>query len=131
MPLNTESITQQLRSFIPKHCENCGHRHSESDFSFVGQKDGVLAFQISCSRCGSLQLIRMQPGVPGISLQKMMNNTDVRGAEFSKFAGKPQIAKEEVLDVYMDMQNVQTIEDFLQLFPQANLQASLQSTRLD
>jgi hypothetical protein len=115
MPINPQTIMQQLRSFVPRHCENCGHIHNETDFSFVGQKDSNFVFQISCKRCGSLQLLRLQPGVPGVSLQKLMNNTDVRGSEFSKFAGKPEVAKEEALEVYIDMQQVETIDDFLQL----------------
>jgi len=119
MPTNNpEALMQQLRSFIPKYCDNCGHKHSPSDFSYVGQRDGIFAFQISCKRCGALQLIRLQPGMPGISLQKIMNNTDVRGAEFSKFAGKPQVDKEEALDVYLDMQEVNTLDDFLNLLDQ-------------
>ncbi len=126
MPINPNIIMQQLRSFVPKHCDNCGHRHNDQDFSFVGQKDGVYMFQISCNRCGSLQLIRMQPGNPGISLQKMMNNTDVRGSEFAKFAGKPQVNKEEALEVYMDMQGVETLDDFLQKLENSSAKTAIE-----
>jgi hypothetical protein len=119
MPMNPQTIMHQLRSFTPRHCENCGLKHLENDFSYVGQRDGSYLFQISCNRCGSLQLLRMQPGVPGVSLQKMLNNTDVKGSEFAKFAGKPVIGKEEALEVYIDMEGVETLDDFLQLLTDA------------
>lgn len=124
MPINAQIFMQQLRSFIPKHCDNCGERHAEADFSFVGQKEGAYVFQISCQRCGSVHLIRMQPGIPGIAMQKIMNNTDVRGPEFAKFAGKPQIDQDEALDVYMDMEGVSTIDDFLKLLEPASAENS-------
>lgn len=86
----------------------------KNDFSFVGQQDGIFAFQISCKQCGVIQLLRIQPGIPGISIQKIINNTDVKGGvEFSKFAGKPQVQKEEALDVYMELEAIDTLEDFL------------------
>lgn len=126
MPINAQIFMQQLRSFVPKHCENCGERHSEIDFSFVGQKESSYVFQISCTRCGSVQIIRMQPGVPGVAIQKVVNNTDVRGGqELAKFAGKPQIGKEEALEVYMEMENVNTLDDFLKLIDDRNSELDL------
>jgi hypothetical protein len=68
----------------------------------------------------------MQPGVPGVAIQKVVNNTDVRGGqELAKFAGKPQIGKEEALEVYMEMENVNTLDDFLKLIDDRNSELDL------
>lgn len=111
-----KQVIQQLRSLAPRFCDVCGTQHNDQDFSFVGNRDGMLTFQISCGQCGSTDVLQMSPGSTGVSMKRYSAmNTDVKGAEFSKFAGKPQIEKEEALDIYTDLKAVETLEQFLKL----------------
>lgn len=112
-----EQLIQHLRNLAPRYCDHCGTKHSEQDFSFVGEKGGQLTFQIACSECGAMDLLQVVPGSPGMLNIKRMHtlNTDVKGAEFAKFAGKPQVRTEEALDFYLEMDKVEGLEDFLEL----------------
>lgn len=111
-----KQVIQQLRSLAPRYCDVCGTQHLDSDFSFVGNRDGMLTFQISCGHCGSTDVLQMNPGSNGLSMKRYSAmNTDVKGAEFAKFAGKPQIEKEEALDIYTNLKSVETLEEFMKL----------------
>lgn len=111
-------LLQYLRNnplVYPKHCDNCGHEHKQNDLNLESANNGQIMLRLHCEACGLVQLIRLNPG-GGLSIQRFeINNSDITGAEFKKFAGKPTVNHEEVLDVYADMLNVADVNDFLQL----------------
>ncbi len=108
---------KQLPVVSPKFCDNCGTAHNDNDFKIIGQNDGASILQISCSRCHVLYLLKINPNTPGIAVQRLeLPNTDITPEEFDKFAGLPQVDKEEALEAFMDMKKVDTIEEFLNLF---------------
>jgi uncharacterized Zn finger protein len=120
MPINfdLEKLIDYLKlnpMLSPKHCSNCGHAHSKDDLHVMGMQKGELTFQLACTNCGLVQVVRMTPGGP-MTIQRLeSNNSDISAKEFAKFAGKPTVAKEEALQVYADMQNVNNLEDLLTL----------------
>lgn len=115
-----QDIIAQLKHspiISPKYCDNCGNKHGQEDLQFVGQQEGNFAFHMNCAHCGIVHILKVNPAMHGISIQRLeMPNTDISPAEYQKFAGKPQIAKEEALEVYMDMQGVSSLDQFLKLF---------------
>lgn len=121
--IDAKSILEQIKKhplLTPKHCDNCGHPHQDEDISLVNASQAGVVFQSSCSACGLVQIFKMSPGGP-LSIQRFeTNNSDVSGPELQKFAGKPTVAKEEALDVYEDMQDVENIDDFLELLVDAD-----------
>ncbi|MBL8015292.1 MAG: hypothetical protein JNK26_03850 [Candidatus Doudnabacteria bacterium] len=114
-----KQIIEQLKKlpFIsPKYCDNCGAKHSEEDFRFLGNNEGNFLFQIQCKACNLNYMMRVNPSMSGLAAQKLeVMNLDLQPEEFKKFAGKPKVDKEEALKVYTDMRKVKTIEDFLKL----------------
>lgn len=119
MKPHIQQFLQQIRNlpaFSPKYCDNCGHKHGQEDFKFVDQQDTNIVFQISCQSCGLIYVLRVNPSVPGIMAQRVeIPNADISTQELSKFAGKPKVNKDEVLDVYEDMREVNTLGEFLEL----------------
>lgn len=92
----------------------------EDDFRFIGNQDGNFMFQIVCKSCRSSYLLKINPSASGLAAQRMELNADLSPEEFKKFAGKPQIEKDEALEVYTDMREVNNIDDFLKLLSKRN-----------
>lgn len=118
MPNEINRILQQLKHhplLSPKYCDSCGSEHKEADLSLVSSQGGNFVFQLACQSCGLMQILKLNPGGPMAIQRFESNNSDIHGKEFQKFAGKPSLAKEEVLDVYQDMKQVENLEDFLQM----------------
>lgn len=116
--LELDHILKQLKKhplIAPKHCDNCGSAHVSEDFSLVSSDRRNVIFQSSCKQCSLVQVLRLSPGGP-MSIQRFeSNNSDVTGKEFQKFAGKPAVVKEEALEVYQQMRQVNGLSDFLGL----------------
>lgn len=114
-----EQLLSQLKNnpvFAPKFCENCGVRHAPSDLMFIGQQEGVLLFQIACNNCSLAYIVKLHPTAMGIAAQKLEANVDISSsAELKKFAGSRKVGKDEALQVYLDIQNVKTLDQFLAL----------------
>lgn len=118
MDLDLDKLINYLKMhpmLTPKHCSNCGHSHSNEDLSMVTMKQGEIVFQLSCTSCGLVQVIRLSPNGPMTVQRFESNNSDIEGPEFAKFAGKPSVNKDEALEVYSKLKDVQSIDDFLQL----------------
>ena len=111
-------LLQYLRNnplIYQKHCDNCGHEHKQNDLSLESVNNGQIMARLHCETCGLVQVIRLSPG-GSMTIQRFeINNSDITGAEFKKFAGKPSVDHEEALDVYADMLQVDDVNDFLQL----------------
>ena len=116
---NIQQLLAQLKEnpvFAPKYCENCGHQHTHADFSFVGHQNGFLFFRIACTSCNLTYLLRLQTGSAGLAAQKLEVNVDISSAqELEKFAGSSKVAKDEALEVYLDIKDMQTLDQFLHL----------------
>jgi len=124
--LDLNKLLQILRNnplIAPKHCENCGFEHTSNDLRLESAQNGMLTMRLQCNHCGLVQMLKLNSG-GGLSIQRFeTNNSDITGAEFSKFAGKPAVHIEEALDVYEAMLDVENIEDFLQLVRPKRLSA--------
>lgn len=120
---DVNQLLEQLKKlpFIsPRFCDSCGFKHMEDDFRFIGNQDGNFMFQIVCKSCRSSYLLKINPSASGLAAQRMELNADLSPEEFKKFAGKPQIEKDEALEVYTDMREVNNIDDFLKLLSKRN-----------
>lgn len=121
MPPTIQQILQQIKNMAistHKYCDNCGHKHMDADFKFIDHQDPNMVFQISCSNCGVVYILKVNPSSPGAVMQQRYESVlaDISANEFNKFAGKTKVAKEEALQVYMDMQKVKNISEFMKLF---------------
>lgn len=120
MPNQLKQLLEQLKQLpivSPKYCDNCGHRHQESDYNFVGFQDGMFMFQVGCRNCGVSYVLRVSPSGAGLAAQRLdLLNVDINPTELNKFAGKSKVEKEEALEVFLDMKDVTTLDDFLRLF---------------
>jgi len=114
-----EQLLSQLKRnpvFAPKFCENCGARHASNDLMFIGQQEGVLLFQIACSNCSLAYIVKLHPTAMGIAAQKLEANVDISSsAELKKFAGSRKVGKDEALQVYLDIKDIKTLDQFLAL----------------
>ncbi len=123
-----DQLLSHLKSnpvFAPKFCENCGTQHTPSDLTFIGQQDGVLVFQIACKSCSLSYVMKLHPTSMGIAAQKIEANVDISSAqEFRKFAGSKKVDKDEALQVYLDIQKVKTLDQFLALLAPSSSQRS-------
>lgn len=124
--LDLNRLLQYLRNnplIAPKHCDNCGREHNTNDLRLESAQNGLLTMRLQCKHCGLMQVLRLNSG-GGLSIQRFeTNNSDISGAEFDKFAGKPVVNREEALDVYEGMLDVENVEDFLELVEQKNYRA--------
>ncbi len=123
MDINLDKLINYLKMhpmLSPKFCSNCGHAHGNHDLSVVNMKQGEIIFQLSCSSCGLVQVIRLSPNGPMTIQRFESNNSDIVGPEFAKFAGKPSVHKDEALEVYSSLQGVRSLNDFLQLVEKAS-----------
>lgn len=121
--LDLGKFLQYLRSnpiIAPKHCEHCGREHNQNDLKLESAQAGNITLRLHCSHCGLTQVLKLnQAG--GLTIQRFENNnSDVSGQEFHKFAGKPSVRREEALDVYEGMLDVEHVEDFIELVSLSN-----------
>jgi hypothetical protein len=69
--------------------------------------------------------MKLHPSSMGIAAQKIEANVDISSAqEFRKFAGSKKVDKDEALQVYLDIQKVKTLDQFLALLAPSSSQRS-------
>ncbi len=110
-------IMQQILSIIPNYCDKCGSKHQKADLEVIESENSNLVCKLNCTTCKNVYMIHVTSTPDGvISAKGAKFKLDISDQEMKKFSGSDQIAKDEILDVFIALKEVQTLEDFDTLF---------------
>ncbi len=115
--ININQILQQIPGLLPNYCDRCGMKHDKSDLEIVSQDNEKVVCRLGCTKCGSSYMIHINSPVDGIvAAKKSAYKVDVSPAEIKKFSLTEEINQDEILDVFIALKDVATIQDFNILF---------------
>ena len=95
-----QSFPSNIKQIIPKHCENCGNKYSDENLKVVRKTEQALLLHLQCASCGHAYMINVvSPNMNFQGSSRIPINTDISSAgEIEKFAGRPSINPDDVLD---------------------------------
>lgn len=105
-------LLQNIPNFIPNFCDRCGAKHSKHDLEIVNKDPDRFVCRVMCSNCGNISLMQvniMPDG--GVNAKRASVISDILPNEISKFSNSPKIAEEEILDVMIALEKVNSIGD--------------------
>ena len=99
---STDNIILQRKQFfidtIAKFCDKCGTPYTVDDLNIVQNTGMSTIIHFSCRNCKSKHIATLVSPL-GLA-QRMPVNTDLNVNEFDKFISKSEIKPQELLDVY-------------------------------
>lgn len=95
-------ILNQAKGIVPKHCDNCGNKYSQSDFSLMNESSQQTTIHIKCHNCNNSYVLNVYNPVAGlIGSSRSHLNLDISDSEeLMKFAGSDAISRDQALDAY-------------------------------
>lgn len=116
-PININQILQQMPNLVPNFCDRCGARHTKSDLEVVSQDNERIICRIACTNCSTGYMIHINSPAEGVvAAKKASYKSDITTSEFKKFSNTDEIENDEILDVFIALKEVRTINDFNILF---------------
>lgn len=102
---NDQNSIKNIVSIAPKHCENCGHKYSESDFHLMKSSSINTLFHLKCSNCGNTYMLNIVSPMQGmVGASRIPLNLDLNSVEeITKFAGHKPTEADEAIDIFDDM----------------------------
>lgn len=101
-----------MTNLVPKYCDKCGAKHSPADLNILDESSEKVVCKLQCSNCNSSYMIHVQNTIEGVSARRANVKSEITKKEYQKFARSEKIASEEILDVYMALETVESIADF-------------------
>lgn len=99
---STDNIILQRKQFfidsIARFCDKCGTPYTVDDLNIVQNTGMSTIIHFSCKNCKSKHIATLVS--PLGMAQRMPVNTDLNVNEFDKFISKSEIQPQELLDVY-------------------------------
>ncbi len=99
---STDNIILQRKQFfidtIAKFCDKCGTPYTVDDLNIVQNTGMSTIIHFSCRNCKSKHIATFVS--PLGMAQRIPVNTDLNVNEFDKFISKSEIKPQELLDVY-------------------------------
>ena len=83
---------------VSKFCDKCGTAYTLEDVNIIQNTGISVIIHFSCHNCKSKNIVTYISPL-GIS-NKVPVNTDLKIKELRKFAGKPEVSLEEILEIY-------------------------------
>ncbi len=112
-----QNLLQQMQNVIPNYCDKCGHKHDKADLELISQEGTKANFRLSCSNCGNSYMVMVQSPMDGVFTARKYNaRKDLTASEISKFSRLESINKEEILDAFIAIKDVNTLEELESLF---------------
>lgn len=114
MPKNLSQIIQQIPSLVPNYCDKCGAKHANGDFEIISQDNEKALCKLNCYSCGNSYIINVT--LPGdhnehLSARRAPFISDLNMEEIRKFSNVEKIDNEEILDVFMAINEVKNFND--------------------
>lgn len=104
---STDSIILQRKQFfiesIAKFCDKCGTAYTVDDLNIVQNTGMSTIIHFSCHNCKSKHIANFIS--PFGVTQRVPINTDLISSELGKFTSKTEIKPQEILDLYEDLEN--------------------------
>ncbi len=119
MPKTFQSsqLMQQIASLMPHYCDRCGFKHTRGDLEIVNQEMDKVVCKLECINCKNVYLFHVNSPSEGmLNTKRASIKTDISGEEIKKFSNTDTIENDEVLDVFIAVQDINDISDFNGLF---------------
>lgn len=112
-----QSYIKSLQQFVPKHCDNCGHKYVEESFRIVKKSEYGTLIHLSCKNCGNSYMINVLNPIKGVGgASRMPIRVDISsGEEIKKFVGKPPISSDDVIDIHNWLKSIKSGKAFKNL----------------
>lgn len=112
-------LMQQIASLMPHYCDKCGNKHLKGDLEVVNVDMDKIVCKLECTNCKNVYVFQVNSPVDGVlNTKKSSVKSDMNTDELKKFSEVEEIISEEILDVYITLEAVETIDDFKLLFEQ-------------
>lgn len=105
-------IMHQMANLVPKYCDKCGAKHSQSDLTILDEGSEKVVCKLQCTNCNNTYMIHVQNSHEGVVAKRANIKSEITQNEYQKFAKSASIESEEILDVYMALEAVDSIADF-------------------
>jgi hypothetical protein len=110
-------LMQQIASLMPHYCDKCGHKHLKGDLEVVNIDVDKIVCKLECTNCKNVYVFQVNSPADGVlNTKKSSIKSDMNTDELKRFTEVDEIVSEEILDVYISLSAIETIEDFKLLF---------------
>ncbi|GAB4284083.1 MAG: hypothetical protein Kow0081_1020 [Candidatus Dojkabacteria bacterium] len=118
---DVKKLMNQINSLVPKFCDKCGMRHHSDDMEIVRNTPTNLLCKLSCKNCGNTYVFSINKPVDGMGIvsgRRAPFKSEITAKELNKFTSTEVslINPDELIEVFQGLEEVQTIEDFNNLF---------------
>jgi hypothetical protein len=112
-----QNILANVSRAIPQYCDKCGHKHSYSDLHIIDHTDSKVVCRLNCANCRNVYILHIHKGRDGeISASRAQIKPEFRNEEeVKKFEKLDVIKPDEVLDVYVLLEQIKTAKEFISL----------------
>lgn len=108
---------QQIASLMPHYCDKCGNKHQKGDLEVMNVDPEKIVCKLECANCKNVYVFQVSSPTDGVvNTKKSSMKSDMNTEELRKLNDIDSIVTEEILDVYMSISQIETIEDFKLLF---------------
>lgn len=110
-------LMQQIASLMPHYCDKCGHKHLKGDLEVVNVDVDKIVCKLECTSCKNVYVFQVNSPSDGVvNTRKSSVKSDMSTDELKRFNEIEDIVSEEILDVYISLAEIETLEDFQMLF---------------
>ena len=109
------NLMQQVQSIVPNFCEKCGAKHMKTDLEVVERSLDKMVCKLSCTSCQNTYIIHLTASPEGLLTQRKSFKSDLTQEEYKKFSNFQDIEKEEILDVFVAINSLESIDDLKNL----------------
>lgn len=109
------NLLQQVHSMVPNYCDKCGAKHMKSDLEVVEKGGEKMTFKLGCNACKNTYIIHVSLTPEGLLTSRQSFKSDISDAEYEKFSNLEDIDPEEILEVFLALEGVDTLNEFQDL----------------
>ncbi len=109
-------LLQQVSAIVPNFCDRCGTKHMKTDLEVIDRNSDKVVCKLSCNNCKNTYIIHVSTNSDGIISSRRAFKPDISSGEFQKFSKLERINNEEILDVFIALKGIDTMDDFSILF---------------
>lgn len=116
--IEKEAFINQVKAIAPKHCDVCGTKYTDEDFSNIKSNNQQTVVHLRCRNCGNAYILNIYSPVPGIigSARSQVNLDLTDTNELMTFAGSKSVTADDALDAMNLLTKSPALLDFFYNF---------------
>lgn len=100
-----------MANLVPKFCDKCGTKHTRSDLTIMDHAEEKIVCKLQCNSCNNMYMIHVHNTAEGMVAKRSNVRSEISQTEYQKFATSEAIDPEEILDVFIALEEVDSIKD--------------------